>query len=298
MSQEDAQSAPRASVDNPEAAVERVVVATNEGPAVDSALRWVAHRAAAHRLDVEVVTVADLDRFIWARSAQAIRQEATELAERTAARLALLAPALDVRVRVLSGDPREQFAAASGTADLIVVGSARVAGIADVVASGFSVKLAEAARCPAIIVPKDWEPNQSGAVLVGLEGDDSDDAAAAFAAHEARVLRRPLRVLHAWTAPAIDGDVDTRLDGLNAWHRGILDEAVAGLSARSPDITIDGDLVEGPQAYALLEASKGAELLVVGAHRRGRLERFFLGSISRSILMHPRCPVALVRPGS
>ena len=51
-------------------------------------------------------------------------------------------------------------------------------------------------------------------------------------------------------------------------------------------------------AAALLDASDGADLLVVGARGLGRVRRLLLGSVSQQCLHHATCPVAIVRDGT
>lgn len=54
--------------------------------------------------------------------------------------------------------------------------------------------------------------------------------------------------------------------------------------------------VEGPPAKALLEASKDADLLVVGSRGHGGVSGFLLGSVSQQCARHANCPVAIVGP--
>jgi nucleotide-binding universal stress UspA family protein len=46
---------------------------------------------------------------------------------------------------------------------------------------------------------------------------------------------------------------------------------------------------------ALEEASRNSDLVVVGARGANVLERAVLGSVSRTVLHHAACPVAVVR---
>jgi nucleotide-binding universal stress UspA family protein len=51
-----------------------------------------------------------------------------------------------------------------------------------------------------------------------------------------------------------------------------------------------------PKAVILEEAEAfGADLIVVGSHGHGALERFLLGSVSQAMTLHARCSVEIVR---
>ncbi len=55
---------------------------------------------------------------------------------------------------------------------------------------------------------------------------------------------------------------------------------------------------EGDPADSILEAaqSEGADLIVVGSHGRGGLERALIGSVSDQVIRRAPCPVLVVRP--
>jgi nucleotide-binding universal stress UspA family protein len=58
--------------------------------------------------------------------------------------------------------------------------------------------------------------------------------------------------------------------------------------------TISGTHERTP-AKALIEASDGADLLVVGSRGLGGFKGLLLGSVSQQCSHHARCPVTIVR---
>ncbi len=54
---------------------------------------------------------------------------------------------------------------------------------------------------------------------------------------------------------------------------------------------------EGTPGPALADMVKkeGCDLIVVGSSEKGQLEEFFLGSVSKYLIRHSRCPIFIVR---
>lgn len=68
------------------------------------------------------------------------------------------------------------------------------------------------------------------------------------------------------------------------------------LAQRQPGVRVERTISEDPAAYALIEASAEADLLVVGSHGFGGFRGLLLGSVGQHALTHARCSVAIVRP--
>ena len=68
-----------------------------------------------------------------------------------------------------------------------------------------------------------------------------------------------------------------------------------GCGRSSPTSQVELTLARGPAAAHLVEESRRARLLVLGAHHRSVWD-LFLGSVNRSVVEHALCPVAVV-PG-
>ena len=81
--------------------------------------------------------------------------------------------------------------------------------------------------------------------------------------------------------------------------RAAVDKAAAGLRAvdLTHQLTVTTEVISGSPKRVILEEAEafGADLIVVGSHGHGVLERFLLGSVSQAVALHARCSVEIVR---
>jgi nucleotide-binding universal stress UspA family protein len=75
----------------------------------------------------------------------------------------------------------------------------------------------------------------------------------------------------------------------------LLAESVAGMRVDHPDVVIEQEAVPVTPVRCLVDASRGASLLVVGSHGLGFFGGLLLGSVSQAVLQRAECPVAVVR---
>lgn len=135
-------------------------------------------------------------------------------------------------------------------------------------------------------------------IVVGVDGSNASRRALAWAVDQARTSGATLRVVHAWTAPAMGGDplaqALANTDELEAHARHELDLVVDDIDERGLGAPIGRTLVCGDPAQTLQEAAKGADLLVVGSRGLGAGGDAALGSVSHGVIRNAPCAVVVV----
>jgi len=228
-------------------------------------------------------------------SAERVVAEAVERARATAA------PDTAVGHEAVAGEAAAVLEARSADAELVVIGGGGPGVLGGLLLGSTAVHLAAHAHCPVLVACA--EPRQGGEVLLGVEGSPAAEPAVGFAFAEASRRRVDLVAFHAWsewTERAYDGPGDPLTLAYDPEHlrdeeERLLAEALSGWQARYPDVAVRRRLVKRRTRPALIGASGGAQLLVVGARGRGGLTGLLLGSVSQTLLHHARCPVAVVR---
>jgi nucleotide-binding universal stress UspA family protein len=77
--------------------------------------------------------------------------------------------------------------------------------------------------------------------------------------------------------------------------RNAIDLATGGTGVPPNGSEVVPVLAAGTGAFALIEASRDADLVVIGSHGRSALVELILGSTSLEVLAHAHCPVAVIR---
>lgn len=134
-------------------------------------------------------------------------------------------------------------------------------------------------------------------VVVGVDGSDASKAALVWALEEARLRGATVHVVHAWQYPfemaAGTYAVPAPAGEMRLWAEEVLDDALAAAEVGS-DAPVVRQTENGPAVTVLMEAARGAELLVIGTRGHNRLTGLFLGSVSQYLAVHAPCPVLVV----
>ncbi|NUP24388.1 MAG: universal stress protein [Streptomyces sp.] len=212
----------------------------------------------------------------------------------------------------LEGTPGAVLFELSSTAELLVLGSRGRGGFTGLLLGSNGMAAARDAECPVVVVPKPGRPVHDGMpiepgprVVVGLQVDSPDEAALSFAFAEAALRGARLQVvaayawpLHLWTA------VTTQVmqpsedqDAVEAATRTLAEGFLDPHRERHPEVHAEAYVAPGDAAGHLVAASKDADLVVVGRHRRRLLAPArMMGSVTHAVLLHAASPIAVVPP--
>jgi nucleotide-binding universal stress UspA family protein len=148
------------------------------------------------------------------------------------------------------------------------------------------------------------EDSRHPRIVAGVDGSPSSMAALRWATGQAGLTGATVDAVIAWHYPvlAASGGYGLAVPELGPDDfREIAEKTVAGaIGALSParDVRVRPLVVEGDPARVLLDASAGADLLVVGTRGHGGLTEALLGSVSQHCVQHAACPVVVTRgPG-
>ena len=278
----------------------RTVVVGIEGTdSSHDALNWAAAAAASRKDTLEIVYAIGVpyaDMILLYDDA--IEQDAQSLLHDERDRALSAEPDLTVTTTLSRETPGKALTEASERAAMVVVGSHPYGVLERVFSGSLAYQVAAGSHCPVLIVPQETGAGGSG-VVVGADGSPDSVAAVALAATEADRLGQELTVVHAWRSPDLFLSGDTgrgyRDERVEEGEGVVLAESVAGLGERYPDLVVHQLLVQSQPAQALLDAAKGARLLVVGSRGLGGVARMLLGSVSHTLVLHSPCPVLVMR---
>ncbi|NJC24446.1 nucleotide-binding universal stress UspA family protein [Arthrobacter pigmenti] len=288
------------------------------------ALVWAAKEAERRRTPLYVVTAytvpvfaaSSMDAGYATVDDSVVREGAQAVLDQAVSRIA--GHNIEVIPRVETGDASGVLLELSEEAELMVVGSRGRGGFVGRLLGSVSAALPAHSKCPTVVVPLYCAPRLDEAgveppkpkgapcpraeeiekvVVVGVDGSEQARMASLVAAEQAQTRGLPLRVVCslppftgslAWMPAPVDRE---------ALHSEIMVQLNAGkawLQSHFPEVDITVELLDGPPVETLIEASRTAELVVVGTRGRGGFAGMLLGSTSQGVLHHAKGPVLVV----
>ncbi|MGX9791143.1 universal stress protein [Mycobacterium sp. MMS18-G62] len=138
-------------------------------------------------------------------------------------------------------------------------------------------------------------------VLVAVDGSPESDAAVRWGAREAEMHHAPLTLVHVVVPVVVSWPVASLQTKFDEWQeenaQEVLDqarEAAHSSLAQSEVGNVHTEVLHGYAVPTLVQASKDAQMVVVGSRGMGAFGRAVLGSVSSGVVHHARCPVAII----
>ena len=140
-------------------------------------------------------------------------------------------------------------------------------------------------------------------ILVGVDGSDHSRRALGWAIREAAqhdvpltvVAVRPAAVRPAthiyWPMPVLPEDSGD-LEHARTAVREFVDKVANEIGETVPEVTVN--VVTGDPAEELINASRDADMLVVGSRGSGGFAKLLLGSVSSKVTHHAACAVVVI----
>jgi nucleotide-binding universal stress UspA family protein len=134
-------------------------------------------------------------------------------------------------------------------------------------------------------------------IVVGVDGSPLSINALEFAIEETQLRHGQLHVTYAY--PVMERPV-TGSTGKDYYEQVEADarEFLEGIKSHAPStdgVEVEWLAVPGNPAEVLIEASRGAALLVVGSRGIGGFMGLMMGSVSTQCVHYSHCPVLVVR---
>ncbi len=224
---------------------------------------------------------------------EGVNQRAVDLA-----RTFGLGASVKVGGETILGAPAYALVGATNENDVLVVGATGHPGrLTDMLGSVATIVI-HRAKCPVVVVhglPR--TDNEIKRIVVGVDGSMGSDQATAWAIDQAVRCDAELVLVHGWVYPYVGSRTgvseprdEMRLDAMRT-----LETAMATALSLVPGLRCRSVISEESAAKAILDAAVDGDLVVVGSRGRGGFGALLLGSVSRTVVQHSPCPVAVIR---
>ena len=295
-------------------ATNEIVVAVDGSDASSAAVAWAANAATKRNAPLKLVTAYTMPQFMYADGMIPPQELYDQLEEEAMAKIneaRELVRSFDENIEVsyyiAESTPIDLLLQLSEEADIVVMGSRGLGGLSGLVLGSVSSAVVSHASSPVVVVRKDNDVtvnNKYGPVVVGVDGSDVSRKALEYAFREADARGATLRAVHSWADAQVQTSlvglaaVQSHLDAMSAQERKILQDELAPMREKYPDVKVEEVVDRDRPIQVLKDNADDAQLLVLGSHGRGGFRGMLLGSTSRALLQYAPCPMMVVRPTS
>lgn len=281
------------------------VIVVGVGPEeVESALAFAAEEAIRARCGLHLVHAVHVsppgpeNALLTAVDVEKWGREVLDLAVKRAEDL--VDGAVPVTHELHRGAPVHVLVEAGRSARMVVLEHRHLSRLSRIVNRTVAGGVAARLPVPVVAVPSGWTPTDGPKVVVaGVDVPERSDEVLRTAVAEAHARGASLKVVHAWSWPAYDAEATSYNDERQRWSdrsRAEVRAALDRLGDESVAMEADVEVHPGRVIEAILGASEGADLLVIGRHDPLVPVGSHIGPVARAVLREAACPVLLANP--
>ena len=267
------------------------------------ALKWAADEAKRRKSLLRIVyahTSAPKDVPAWYQPGSTGLSPAEAIIEDAIGLVATRHPSVLARGQVDERPAAGALTTASRSADILVVGARGLGGFYGLLLGSVSNQCVEYAHCPVAVIRADIDEfplRAAGArIVVGIDGSFGSTRALRWTLEEARIRSAAVEAVYAWQYPPVGAFVLGPNQGFEVLAEETVEAAAEYAEEVAPGVPFTAHTCFNAEVPALLEASNGADLLVVGSRGHGGFHDVLLGSVAHQCIRHAKCPVIVARP--
>ncbi|MEU4924304.1 universal stress protein [Streptomyces parvus] len=285
-----------------------VTVGLDESAGGLAAARWAAREAMLRDAPLHLVHVEEwpVTPEIPQTFTQSLVERYEALLQETADRARRDHPGLEVTTELVQGRAIDELTRAADESVVTALGSRGLGSLVGFLIGSVSLGVVAKTRSPVVLVrpertdtasPTEEASDGNPGIVVGIDVSHPCDPLLAFAFEQAARASSGLQVVHSWSLPAtytyaaiLDPSVGS---GVGQHAAQELNDMLRPWREKFPQVSVSETLVMAPPASELVQASRGAELVVVG--RRGsRHVGPHIGHVAHAVIHHASAPVAVV----
>ena len=286
------------------------VVAYDGSEHSERALDWGIADCLERQLPLKIVLSTgrqtSLDQSLYGAFADALQEESERLAKRAVEKAKTAG--VTAQCIIERGDAAGVIVYESKDAAVVVMGKRGHHGVRGRVGS-VSAAVAAHSSVPVVILPESWKPDEretrpegetfAGCVVVGVDKLGTENPAVTVAARYAADHGLTLAVVSVVPTtgylPVNSYELEMAVqEQLKAPAQQLTESVAEELRGEFPGLETVTRVLEGRPADALVDASRTADLLVVGTRGYGGFRGLLMGSVSQAVLADAESPVMVV----
>ena len=293
----------------------KVIVGTDGSDHSRGALEWAAAESVRRGVPLHIVYALGMPLIVSAYAGPARFAPTDEISGQATS---ILSEAVDFVRKVQPSVPVESVTALeeaplalvrhSHSGDLIVLGTRGMGTVASMFVGSVSVRVSAQAPCPVVVVHADEEGRPATTkldrIVVGVDGSEHSRRALGLAVSMAAESEGEVVVVNSWEVPYPYDPIAMTAAGyrpqddvFDKQSEQMVAELIADvMDDQREDVNVEVTVVrtQSSPVDALLEASAGADAVVVGSRGRGTVRGLLLGSVSQGVLHRSKVPVVVL----